>query len=170
MANKRRLLFIVLPAAGVWMVARALEAIGNSHRFFAHMAPVAGLLLSLSILWALLQRFNSQRIVTRNLIAEAFINYLVIAIAFSQVYWIFNHFLRQPFNQVIPHNQSSMLLYFSMVTLSSVGYGPIAPVNPYVRFVVAMESMIGIFYIAVVVARIVSSYRPRHQRNNRMLA
>ena len=48
-----------------------------------------------------------------------------------------------------------------MITLSSVGYGGIVPVNPYVRFVAALESMTGIFYVAVVVARFVSSYRPR---------
>ena len=55
--------------------------------------------------------------------------------------------------------KSGTLLYFSMITLSSVGYGGIVPVNPYVRLTAALESMIGIFYIAVVVARLVSSYR-----------
>jgi hypothetical protein len=50
-----------------------------------------------------------------------------------------------------------------MITLTSVGYGRIVPVNPYVRLVAAFESMIGIFFVAVVVARLVSSYyhRPR---------
>ena len=48
-----------------------------------------------------------------------------------------------------------------MITLSSVRYGGIAPVNPYVRFVAAFESMTGIFYLAVVVAHMDSCYRPR---------
>ena len=47
-----------------------------------------------------------------------------------------------------------------MITLSSVGYGGILPINPYVRMVAALESVAGIFYVAVVVARIVSSHRP----------
>ena len=148
--------------AAIWIVARALEAFSHSHRIYAHIAPIAGLGLSCSVLWALLKRFHSHRIVTRNLIAEAFINYLVIAIAFSQLYWILNHFIDKPFNQDIPIQQTSMLLYFSMITLTSVGYGGIVPVNPYVRLVAAFESMIGIFYMAVVVSRMVSSYRPRH--------
>ena len=33
--------------------------------------------------------------------------------------------------------------------------------NPYVRLIAALENMIGIFYIAVIVARLVSSYRGR---------
>lgn len=47
-----------------------------------------------------------------------------------------------------------------MITLSSVGCGGILPINPYLRMVAALESVVGIFYVAVVVARIVSSYRP----------
>ena len=57
--------------------------------------------------------------------------------------------------------KSGTLLYFSMITLSSVGYGGIVPVNPYLRITAALESMIGIFYVAVVVARLVSAYRPK---------
>ena len=160
--NSRAIRFTGLFMAGVWLIARVLEALGNSHRIYSHLAPVAGLGLSCVILWAMIERFHSHSLVTRNLIAEAIINYLVIAIAFSQLYWILNHIFDHPFNQIIAGGQSSTLLYFSMVTLTSVGYGGIVPVNPYVRFIAALESMTGIFYLAVVVARMVTAYRPRH--------
>jgi hypothetical protein len=162
MVHSKVVQFVGFPLAGLWIIARGLEAFGNEQRFYTHLAPVAGLGLSCVVLWALFSRFRSLHTVTRNLIAEALINYLVIAIAFSQLYWLFNHFMDHPFNQVIPRHEISTLLYFSMITLSSVGYGGIVPVNPYVRFVAALESMTGIFYLAVIVARIVSSYRPRH--------
>jgi voltage-gated potassium channel len=77
------------------------------------------------------------------------------------VYWILNRFVDHAFNQTILLTQSGTLLYFSMVTLTSVGYGGIAPLNPYVRMVAAFESMSGIFFVAVVVARLVSSYMPK---------
>ena len=51
-----------------------------------------------------------------------------------------------------------------MITLSGLGYSIIAPINPYVRLIVALENMTGIFYVAVVVARLVSSYRARFRR------
>jgi voltage-gated potassium channel len=85
---------------------------------------------------------------------------LIIASAFSQLYWILNRFIDHAFNQIILPSQSGTLLYFSMVTLTSVGYGGIVPVNPYVHVVAALESMSGIFFVAIVVARLVSSYRP----------
>jgi len=52
-----------------------------------------------------------------------------------------------------------------MVTISSVGYGFIAAVNPDVRMVAAFESVTGLLYIAVGgVARLVSSYRESEER------
>jgi hypothetical protein len=160
MANRRIVRLVGLPIAVVWLVARAFEEFGDPRHVYTHFAPVAGLALSISVLWAIFDRFNSVPRLPRSAIAEAFISYLVIATAFSQLYWILSRVVENPFNQPIQAFQSGTLLYFSMVTLTSVGYGGIAPVNPYVRMVAALESMCGIFYVAVVVARLVSAYRP----------
>jgi Ion channel len=160
MARGRTVKLVVLPITAIWLIARMLESFSNRTHWFENLAPVAGLALSVSILWAIFERFNSVPRLPRNAISEAFISYLVIAIAFSQLYWILSRVVTNPFNQVIPESQNGTLLYFSMVTLSGVGYGGIAPLNPYVRIVAAMETMAGIFYVAVVVARLVSSYRP----------
>jgi len=159
LADKRVVRLVVLPIAGLWFVARGLEAFGDSRHAYAHLAPVVGLGLSCTILWAIFDHLNSVPRFPRSAIAEAFISYLVIAIAFSQLYWILDYFIHNAFNQPILSSQSGTLLYFSMITLSSVGYGGILPINPYVRMVAALESMAGIFYIAVVVARLVSAYR-----------
>jgi hypothetical protein len=163
MANRRIVRLVVLPVAGVWLTARILEGFADGRHFYAHLAPMAGFALSCSILWAILDRFDWVSRITRSVISEAFICYLVIAIAFSQLYWALSRLITNPFNQIIPESQSGTFLYFSMITLSGVGYGGIIPTNPYVRLVAALENMIGIFYVAVVVARLVSSYRARGQ-------
>ncbi len=166
MASLRIVWLVVTPVAALWLLARLLEAFGDSRHFYTHLAPIAGLALSVAVLWGILARFGSIPLITTSVISEAFISYLVIATAFGQIYWILNRFLADPFNQFVPATHISTLLYFSMVTLSTLGYGGIAPVNPYVRLVAAMEGMIGVFYIAVVVARLVASYRPRGHRNH----
>jgi hypothetical protein len=153
--------FAVLPAAGLWLVARSLEAFGDRRDLYTQLSPVAGLLLSCSVLWAIFDHFSSVPEVPRSAIAEAFIGYLVIATAFSQLYWILNRILEQPFNQPISSYQTGTFLYFSMMTISGVGYGGILPVNPYLRIIAALETMTGIFFVAVVVARLVSAYRPQ---------
>jgi len=158
MGNRRAVRFVVLPLAALWLAARMLEAFGDRRYLFTHLAPAAGLALSLAVLGAILNRLSSLPRVTSGVIAEAFIGYLVIASAFSQVYWILNRIVVEPFNQPIPDAHISTLLYVSLVTLSTVGYGGIAPVNSYVRLIAALESVTGLFYMAVVVARLVSSY------------
>lgn len=158
--NKGVVRYAVLPAAAVWILARILEAYGDPQSFYTQLAPIAGLLLSCSILWAIFDHFHSVPRAPRSAIAEAFLSYLIISIAFSQLYWIINRFADHPFNQIIPYSQTSTLLYFSMITLSGVGYGGIVPLNPYLRLIAAMENMAGIFFVAVIVARFVSSYKP----------
>jgi hypothetical protein len=48
------------------------------------------------------------------------------------------------------------LIYYSFVTLTTVGYGDITPVHPVARSLAIMESLTGQLYIAVVLARLVS--------------
>jgi hypothetical protein len=170
MANRSIVRRIVLPVAALWMTARVLEAFGNRSEFYANLSPIAGFAVSCSVLWAIFDHFHTPSRDLRSAIAEAFISYLVIATAFSQVYWILNRFVGHAFNQIISPTQSGSLLYFSMVTMTSVGYGGIVPLNPYVRMVAAFESMCGIFFVAVVVARLVSSYGPRQAAPDDRLA
>lgn len=158
MAPHRLVRWVVLPIAGLWAVARLVEAFGNPDHLYSHLAPVMGLALSCALLWGILERSHRISRSPGTAIAESFIAYLVIAIAFAQLYWVLNQTLVKPFNQVISPHEISTLLYFSMVTISSVGYGGIAPLNPYVRMVAAFEGIAGIFFVAVVVARLVASY------------
>jgi hypothetical protein len=154
---------VVLPLSGLWILARLAEGFSNGQSIYNLVSHSVGLMLSCAILWALFDRLNTSQ-VTSSVIAEAFISYLVIAIAFSQLYWILNELVVDSFNQKVTATQSAEFLYFSMITLTSVGYGGIIPVNPFVRLVAALESMTGIFYVAIVVARLVSAYRPLQVR------
>ncbi len=48
-------------------------------------------------------------------------------------------------------------LYFSMVTLTTLGFGDIVPVNAWARAVTTLESTTGLFITAVVIARLASA-------------
>jgi hypothetical protein len=51
------------------------------------------------------------------------------------------------------------LLYLSLVTLTTLGYGDLVPVTPPARMLAALEAMTGVLYIAITVARLVSAYQ-----------
>ena len=53
------------------------------------------------------------------------------------------------------------LLYFSLITLSTIGYGDVVPVQGEVRMLAALEGIAGVLYIAITVALLVGAYRPR---------
>jgi hypothetical protein len=48
--------------------------------------------------------------------------------------------------------------YFSFVTLCTVGYGDIVPVSKVARMLAVTEAITGLFYIAVLVSRLVGMY------------
>src|SRR6516164_10374003 len=60
----------------------------------------------------------------------------------------------------LPH----VLTYFSFVTLTTVGYGDISPVSPATRTLACMEAVTGQFYLAVIVAGLVSVLAAKDKR------
>jgi len=50
------------------------------------------------------------------------------------------------------------LLYLSLVTLTTLGYGDILPVSQPARTMAALEAVTGVLYIAITVARLVAAY------------
>jgi hypothetical protein len=48
--------------------------------------------------------------------------------------------------------------YFSFITLTTCGYGDIVPVANVARMLAMLESMAGTFYVAILIARLVSLY------------
>lgn len=159
MVSRRIATTVILPIAFLWLVSRTIGAFGYRHPGYAHFSPVVGILLSVIVLAAILRRLASPPMVTTGVIAEAFIGYLILASVFGEVFWMLNHLIGNPFNQPIGDSQVSTMQYFSMVTITSLAYGGIAPINPYVRLLAALESMLGIFYVAVIVARLASYFR-----------
>lgn len=99
--------------------------------------------------------------VSLNEIFGAICGYLLIAFLMGASYNLLetlypNSFLLKP--EDTGPGQMNALVYFSLVTLSTVGYGDIVPLTREARSLVVMEAIIGQFYLAVLVARLMGSY------------
>jgi hypothetical protein len=55
------------------------------------------------------------------------------------------------------------LLYFSLVTITTLGYGDISPVAPFARISAGFEAAMGTLYIAILIARIVGALARRKE-------
>lgn len=51
------------------------------------------------------------------------------------------------------------LVYLSLATLTTLGYGDVVPVSRPARMIAAVEAVTGVFYVAVTVARLVAAYQ-----------
>jgi hypothetical protein len=58
-----------------------------------------------------------------------------------------------------PADHQTELLYFSLVTLSTIGYGDIVPLSGEARMLAALEGVTGVLYIAITVALLVGRFR-----------
>ena len=50
------------------------------------------------------------------------------------------------------------MIYLSIATLTSTGYGDITPVAPFARSMSQLEQLVGVFFIAVLISRLVGLY------------
>ena len=51
--------------------------------------------------------------------------------------------------------QPNELIYFSFVTLTTVGYGDVQPVHPAARSLAVAEALVGQLYIAILISSLV---------------
>ena len=57
-----------------------------------------------------------------------------------------------------------MLTYYSFVTLTTVGYGDVTPISPMTRTFAWIEAITGQFYLAIIVAGLVSMLVAKHSQ------
>jgi hypothetical protein len=62
------------------------------------------------------------------------------------------------------HALSWRFLYFSFVTLTTLGYGDVLPLTLYAQSLTYLETVLGQFYLAVLVAALVSAYLADRER------
>lgn len=62
------------------------------------------------------------------------------------------------FSQPVAQGWSIEWLYFSFVTMTTLGYGDLAPLSATARTLAYMQAVFGQFYIAILVAGLVSAY------------
>jgi hypothetical protein len=87
--------------------------------------------------------------------------YLLLALLFGAVHQIFAAFISPYVHGTATPPSASDLLYFSVITMTTVGFGDITPASEAARAVTVVEALLGQLYLVSVVAAVVSGWRPR---------
>jgi hypothetical protein len=92
--------------------------------------------------------------INANRIVGAICVYLLLGVIWAMTYTLVDLIAPGSFDQ----RWDSEWLYFSFVTMTTLGYGDILPVSATARGLAYMQAVVGQFYIAVLVAGLVGAY------------
>jgi len=85
--------------------------------------------------------------------------YMLLGLIWAVIYMLIVIIDPGSFSGLEIHNWQegfSRIAYYSFVTLTTLGYGDILPKNHIAEFFVYMESIIGVFYMAIIVSSLIS--------------
>ncbi len=110
--------------------------------------------------------------VTSHRIQGSIAAYLLIAMAFSLSYFLIEFMMPGSFQQqgqavVVDEQSWKVFYYFSITTLTTLGYGDMTPIHPIARNLAMIEALTGQLYPAILLARLVSLHtQTRHSKKD----
>jgi voltage-gated potassium channel len=122
----------------------------------------AHLLIMLSffiwVTWQATRRVLFTGTIDGNKIVGAICIYLLLGLIWAILYVFIAEIIPGAFNGIAQApwiENFATAIYFSFVTITTLGYGDISPAMPLARFLVFMEAVIGVFYMAILVASLI---------------
>ena len=144
---------IAVSVIAVVIIGVALELL---HLYYLHL-----ILLFCFYLWAIWlagKQVLFTGAVDTNRIVGAICIYLLMGLIWALMYLFIAQAIPGAFNgveQLVWYDNFADVAYYSYVTLTTLGYGDISPVAPIARFLVYMEAVVGVFYMAILVASLI---------------
>lgn len=124
------------------------------------------------IVGSLVSQVAKAKTVTVKVILEAINGYLLVGIVFATTIAIIGQYDHTAFSFYGSESPSSPVgpslskhLYYTFITMTTVGYGDMLPVAPYARSLATLIAITGQFYLGIIVAMLVGKYAS--QRNDK---
>jgi voltage-gated potassium channel len=168
-SRRRRILGWALASAAL---AERLAIIFVPSRMLDLIASIGWLLFILFVTLSQLRSLLKQREVTGETICMAISVYLLLGFSWALLYTVM--LLRHPesFGGLASGHSNEVLHifpllgYFSLTTLSTIGFGDITSLTLQARYAAVAEGITGQFYLAILVARLVGLQMSRSDRPN----
>lgn len=137
----------------------------------SHIFSFLALIFAMGLI---IKNIFSNDIVTIDTIAESLCAYLLLGFAFAYIYALIdivhpNSFISSLSNEFVPFslNQDGLeKIYFSFITLLTVGYGDIVPASPPAKLTTIIEGFFGQIYLVVLIARLVGMHVSQRANGN----
>ena len=150
--GRRITIALIAGVVGAAIVSAAFTSVPNGHGGFLW------LLLVVAAPIIALRRLMQHRTVTTATLLGAISVYLLIALAATYLFLFIDTFVAESGRFFGTEEPTTVFTYFSLVTITTLGYGDFDPVGVFGRAAAAWEAVIGQIYLVVVVARLVTLY------------
>lgn len=163
----RRFLFWIVIALGL-VVAQAMAVDRMGGHWLRPFVLVGAAAFLFVVTIALLRYVLDWHPITPDKIFGAVAAYVLIAFTFASLFGLLqliqpNAFYVQMVNEPDGHLGWADLMYFSFTILTSTGFGEITPVTNMARSLVVIEQVLGVMYVAFLIARLANLYRSRER-------
>jgi hypothetical protein len=147
--------FVTLTVIVHWMT------IASGTRILIGLDTCFSLVCMLALTVVVLVQVNQKGPVTGHRVRGAVTGYLLLGLSCALAYALIEHlhpgsFQMAAANELSRRAQSDAFNYFSIVTLTTLGYGDITALHPVARSVVMAEALVGQLYPAILIARLIS--------------
>jgi ion channel len=148
---------------GVAIVAAVLNIVLENETLTAFVAILSGL-LTVGIAFVIALSIADQPQVNAQSITGAIVVYLLLGLIFLFVYGTVAELGSGPFFAQGTDGTRSLRLYFSYVTLATLGYGDYTPAGNLGHTLAVVEALLGQLYLVTVVAVLVTRMGQRRER------
>jgi len=158
--SRNLLVAVPIAVAIALVVATSLVDFDRSPRTDLYLDSSAWLIAGVALGIVVARAVFGQGRITYHRVVGAVLLYLIIGLTFVALYGFVALTTADAFtNLPALHGNFAIagnLIYFSFVTLTTTGYGDIAPLHPYARSLANVEAIIGQIYPATLLARLVT--------------
>jgi hypothetical protein len=142
--------------AGSAIALEVIRQVGGADSYAPWRLGLGGLTFGLFTLVTLARVFSAGPVTSHRLVG-AVVAYLLLGLTWAYAYsWLD---VAHPGSFHAPQGPAgsySPLVYYSFVTLTTVGYGDITPVSSAARVLSNLESLVGVLFPAVLIGRLLS--------------
>ena len=150
---------LLLVAFSMSFVVFILRATHDFSIIHLYLTATSRLIVAVTLSWIVgYAVFGPGRVNYHRIIGAVFL-YLLIAVVFSSLFTFVGLLIPNAILGIKFEDDPvlvSQLFYFDFVTLTSVGYGDIVPIHPIARSLSNLETIVGQFYPATLLARLVT--------------
>ena len=155
LAESRRVVAVLLATGGAAMALRWIDPYAHGGIWLILSEVLVAFFFGFVTAWILRVVIQAKR-VTKGVISAALCVYMLFGYVWALLYSVIQHV--EPASFTVERLELMDFIYFSFVTLSTVGYGDVAPVSATARSLANVEAIVGQFYLAVLISRLVALY------------